>query len=433
MMKIIKLLFIVSINLFAACYTEAQYQLEVAFPGLTFTRPVDLQHPDDSTDRLFVVEQRGVISIFNNDKAVFEKKIFLDIQDRVRDLGNEEGLLGLVFHPDYQNNGYFYVDYTASNPPRTVIARYSLSKNNPDLANVNSELVLLEIPQPYSNHNGGQIVFGPDGYLYIAMGDGGSGGDPQGNGQNRQMLLGALLRIDVDKPTNNLNYGIPHNNPYVGNNLGYKEEIYAYGLRNPWRFSFDPKTNWLWAADVGQNRIEEIDIIQKGKNYGWNIMEGSQCYPPDTNCDTTRFVKPIWEYGHDLGQSVTGGFVYQGTNVPELIGAYIYADYVSGRIWSLRYDGQNPSINTLLIDTPLKISSFGIDKNNELYICAFDGKVYKFTPTATNIKKSSLLQPGTNKLLQNHPDPFQIGLFGNTLGKTHSKFPLKTSRETPGS
>lgn len=382
----------------------AKVDVEVAFPALSFDHPVDLQHPGDGTDRLFVLEQPGVIKVFENSQSIAFAGTFLDIRDKV-DYGGEKGLLGLAFHPDYKNNGYFYLDYTAPNPLHTVIARYQVNPQNPNLAERDSELILLEISQPYSNHNGGQIVFGPDGYLYIAMGDGGSGGDPQGNGQNRRALLGKLLRIDVDQPAAGRNYGIPADNPFAGNTQGFREEIYAYGLRNPWRFSFDPVTGWLWVADVGQNRIEEVDIVTKGKNYGWNIMEGASCYEPSSGCDTTGLVMPIWEYTHALGASITGGFVYRGSAVSDLLGAYIYGDYVSGRIWSLRYDGQSTAVNTQILDTDLLIASFGVDRNNELYICTFDNKIYRFKATTTGgLVKPPL--PSAFSLAQNCPNPF---------------------------
>ncbi len=387
-----------------SCSAKAQLELEVAFPNLSFENPLDLQDAKDNTNRLFVVEQPGVIRVFANESTVTTTKVFLDIRDRV-DYGGEKGLLGLAFHPDFKNSGYFYVDYTAPNPLRTVIARYHVPPQTPDQADKNSQLILLEIPQPYSNHNGGQIVFGPDKMLYIAMGDGGSAGDPQGNAQNRQNLLGDLLRIDVDHPSAGKNYGIPADNPFVGNSQGFREEIYAYGLRNPWRFSFDLQTGRLWVADVGQDRIEEIDIVEKGKNYGWDIMEGSSCYEPASGCDQSGLELPIWEYTHSLGQSITGGFVYRGSNVPELVGACIYADFVSGRIWALRYDGTNRPTNTLLLDTNLPIASFGMDKNNELYICAFDGLIYRFKPTSTSIKTGES-PVRTYFLAQNYPNPF---------------------------
>ncbi len=347
-----------------------------AFPELSFTRPVDFQHAGDNSARLFVVEQRGVITVFQNDEEVKEKTEFLNLESKVDDSGNEEGLLGLAFHPEYESNGYFYVNYTASNPDRTVISRFSVTSTNPEQADASSELVLLEFDQPYSNHNGGQISFGPDGYLYIAVGDGGSGGDPQGNGQNRKTLLGSILRIDVNKQNGTVNYSIPEDNPFANNSEGYREEIYAYGLRNPWRFSFDSSNGDLWTGDVGQNKYEEIDIIKKGGNYGWNSMEGFHCYN-SSDCTTEGLEMPIWEYDRSRGDiSVTGGFVYRGSAIPDLVGKYIYADYVSGRIWSLEAIQQDSPINTELIDTDFPISSFGTDQNQELYICGFDGRIY---------------------------------------------------------
>ena len=356
---------------------EATYQVKSAFPKLSFTRPVDLQHSNDNSNRLFVVEQEGLISVFKNEASVSAKKTFLDIRSKVEDSGNEEGLLGLAFHPQYKTNGYFYVNYTANNPDRTVISRFKVSAANPDVADPASEVVLLTYDQPYSNHNGGQVSFGPDGYLYIAVGDGGSGGDPQGHGQNLKTLLATILRIDVNKQEGGKKYAIPTDNPFAGNKSGYKEEIYAYGLRNPWRLSFDPVTKQLWTGDVGQNYYEEIDIIEKGGNYGWNIMEGKHCFEPKRNCNQQGLKFPVWEYPRNEGVSITGGFVYRGPSLPALTGEYIYADYGSGKIWSLDVSNISNPINTLLLESDLNISSFGIDPKNELYICAFDGKIYK--------------------------------------------------------
>jgi glucose/arabinose dehydrogenase len=399
--KLILLFCIIQSSIFA------QLNLKHAFSQLSFTRPLDLQHAGDNSNRLFVVEQRGIISVFANDSTISESSIFLDIENRVRDNGNEEGLLGLAFHPDYANNGYFYVDYTASSPRRTVISRFKVSPTNPDSALADSEFVILEINQPYSNHNGGQIAFGPDGYLYIAMGDGGSGGDPLNNAQDLTTLLGAILRIDINSVQGTLNYSIPADNPYFGNSSGYREEIFASGLRNPWRFSFDFFTGRIWAGDVGQNLYEEIDIIESGKNYGWRIMEGFHCYFPPSGCDTMGLTMPVWEYDHGEGQSVTGGYVYRGTFVPELYGKYIYADYVSGKIWSIEYDDNAPAVNNLIQDTDLLISSFGVDQNNELYICSFDGRIYKFQSTLASRKRSDLENlPQQFFLGQNYPNPF---------------------------
>lgn len=356
---------------------EGNLAVVEAFPALSFTRPVDFQHAGDNTKRLFVVEQRGVISVFENDANASEKTEFLSLESQVDDSGNEEGLLGLAFHPEYVSNGYFYVNYTASNPNRTIISRFSVSASNPNQADPASELVLLEFEQPYSNHNGGQISFGPDGFLYIAVGDGGSGGDPKENGQNKNTLLGTILRIDVNKSNGSKNYSIPSDNPFVNNSNGFREEIYAYGLRNPWRFSFDTANGQLWVGDVGQNKFEEIDIIKNGGNYGWNRMEGFHCFKP-SDCDKTGLEMPIWEYDRSNGDiSVTGGFVYRGSNFKELEGLYVYADFVSGRIWSLDASSPASPVNKELFDMDFAISSFGVDQDQELYICGFDDKIYK--------------------------------------------------------
>lgn len=370
----------------------SQYSLQVAFPNLTFTSPVDIQTPDDDTDRMFVVSQSGLIYVFPNNKNVTSSKIFLNITDRVTS-GGELGLLGLAFHPDYKNNGYFYVNYTAPNPRRSIVARYRVSQTNPDSADKNSELILLSYNQPYSNHNGGQTSFGPDGYLYIATGDGGSAGDPQNNAQNREVLLGKILRINVDSSAAGLNYSIPPDNPYKGNSQGYREEIYSYGMRNPWRFSFDPVTGWMWCADVGQGLWEEIDLIWNGGNYGWKILEGFQCYNA-ASCDTTNKIPPIFVYGHNSsgGYSITGGYVYRGPNLPGLTGKYIYGDYVSKRIWALSYDGVNPPVNEVLINSSgISISTFGLDRYGEIYVADLTGgKIYKFNSTAPVIAPTGL-------------------------------------------
>jgi hypothetical protein len=383
----------------------AQLQIVPAFPNLGFEQPVDIQHAGDGSNRLFVVSQSGIIYVFENDNSVSNKKVFLDIRNKVL-FGGEQGLLGIAFHPDYKNNGYFYINYTTGNPRRSVVSRFRVSNNDPDAADRNSELILLTVDQPYSNHNGGQTSFGPDGYLYISFGDGGSGGDPQNYAQNLRSLLGKILRIDVDKTSGNLNYSIPDDNPYKGNTNGLREEIYAFGLRNVWRFSFDKLTNNLWAADVGQNAWEEINIIEKGKNYGWRIMEGNHCFNPPSNCNTTNLTMPIWEYGRDSqgGYSVTGGFVYRGPSASELSGKYIYGDFVSGKIWALEMNGNNVS-NQLLFSTSHSISTFGIDGRNELYFANYNtGKLYKFRGTTTKVGSNYL--PGEYRLFQNFPNPF---------------------------
>ena len=381
-MKYLSCFIFLALFFFTSCTEKdipqnSQYALEGSIPHLEFTQPVDLQDARDGSNRLYVVEQQGIIYGFENDSKTQERKVFLDIHERVRSQNEEEGLLGLAFHPHYKDNGYFYVDYMADKPLRTVISRFKRSINDPQKADPNSELIILEVEQPYINHNGGQVAFGPDGYLYISFGDGGAGGDPYNNGQSLKILLGKILRIDVDHPQLGKNYGIPSDNPFVGHSeaLG---EIYAFGLRNPWRFSFDPVTKKMWVADVGQNRLEEIDIVDKGKNYGWNIMEGKSCFNPSTNCNEEGLVLPIWDYPRDEGKCVTGGFVYRGKKFPELVGQYIYGDFVSGRLWKMKYDFKHPPVNELMVYAPnLFPSSFGIDKNNEIYICSYSGQIFQ--------------------------------------------------------
>ncbi|MGZ5521064.1 MAG: PQQ-dependent sugar dehydrogenase [Halobacteriota archaeon] len=361
--------------------TPHQYAVKVAFPNVQFRDPDGVYNAGDRSDRLFVVEQAGVIKVFENNESVNAANIFLNISDRVTS-GGELGLLGLAFPRQFNESGFFYVYYTTDDPLRSVVSRFSVSQTDKNQADVNSEKVLLQVEQPFPNHNGGQISFGPDGYLYIGLGDGGGAGDPLGNGQNRSTLLGKILRIDVNSASGSLNYSIPRDNPFVGNNQGFREEIYAYGLRNPWRFSFDSVTGRLWVGDVGQDRIEEIDIVKSGGNYGWNIMEGSLCYSPPSGCNQTGLALPIWEYIHATGYSVTGGFVYRGAAFPELEGAYVFGDYGSGRIWALRYDGMN-STNSELAATGVHITSFGLDQKDELYFCASDGNVYRLQRSTT--------------------------------------------------
>ncbi len=351
--------------------TTVSYQAVEAFPKLSFNSPVDFTHASDGSNRLFVVEQRGVIQVFENNVNTETKSVFLDIVSRVAS-GGEMGLLGLTFHPDFKTNGFFFVNYTRNSPRRqTVIARF---KANGQTADPNSETILLTFDQPYTNHNGGQLAFGADGYLYIATGDGGSGGDPQNYAQNRASLLGKMLRIDVNS-TSKGNYGIPKDNPYVGNTQGFNEEIYAYGLRNPWRFSFDSVTKDLWTGDVGQNKVEEIDVITKGGNYGWKVKEGNSCYSGD--CSQTNLIAPVWEYqqGND-GRSVTGGIVYRGKKFTDLVGKYFCGDYVSGKIWALTYDGKTVTKNDVIASVST-VSAFGQDANGEIYMLNLgNGKVY---------------------------------------------------------
>ena len=362
--------FFTAISLFLSLLIS-DYSVVNAFPNLSFEDPVGIYHSGDASNRIFVLEQQGRIKVFNNNESVSESEIFLDIAAIVDQDGGytEEGLLGLAFHPNYSQNGYFYVNYTSHNPRRNVIAQYNVSNDNPNQADYESSMIILEVNQPYTNHNGGQMGFGPDGYLYITFGDGGSAGDPLGHGQNLSTLLGSLIRIDVDNPSDGLNYGIPPDNPFIVP-LAARNEIYAYGLRNMWRFSWDLDTGFLWGADVGQYEYEEINIIESGGNYGWNIMEGTACYDSQ-NCDSEGLELPVWEYELyvDGVCSVTGGYVYRGSKLWSIAGKYIYGDWCTGDIWTLEYSDEGNHINEHLLNSGINITSFGVDENNELLFC----------------------------------------------------------------
>jgi len=373
-------------NIFAASTLPCQLQespsslpriqLESVAKGLA--EPLGLVHAGDGSGRIFIVEQPGMIRIFK--KGRLSEKPFLDIRNRVTS-GGEKGLLGLAFHPKFSENHRLFVNYTSpTGGLHTVISEFKIG-DHPDEADPKSERILLTIPQPYSNHNGGNIVFGPDNYLYIGMGDGGSGNDPHGNGQNLLTLLGKMLRIDVDKKEKDKAYGIPSDNPFVGQK-NVAPEIWVYGLRNPWRYSFDPVTGLLYLGDVGQVDREEVDVVRRGKNYGWNIMEGTICTPGvNPNCNKSGLELPILDYPRSEGISVIGGYVYRGRSIPNLCGAYVYGDYGSGRIWALRYDGRSVTDHRLLLESHRSISSFGEDEQHELYLVDHDGEVLKIIPT----------------------------------------------------
>lgn len=351
--------------------------VEPAFPALAFRRPVHLTFPPDGTDRLFVTLQAGRIMVFENDEEVSKAQEFLDIRERVSDRGNEEGLLGLAFDPDYRRNGYFYVYYTAGDPRRSVVSRFSVSDEEPERADPASEMPILQVRQPFANHNGGQILFGPDGFLYIGLGDGGGRGDSAGNAQDPSTLLGAILRIDVGTLDSKGTYTVPADNPFAGSGGGARGEIWAYGLRNPWRFSFDRETGDLWAGDVGQDRYEEVDIITPGANYGWNVMEATHCYRVSRGCDQANLAPPVIEYGSEDGCSITGGYVYRGSLLPSLLGAYVYGDFCSGKIWALRHDGTRVTEHMQIVDSGLSISSFGEDRLGEILVVSLDGGIYR--------------------------------------------------------
>jgi glucose/arabinose dehydrogenase len=336
--------------------------------------PVDLQFPNDGTGRMFVVQQPGSIRIIANGTLVSAP--FLDITTKVSS-GGEMGLLGLAFHPQFTQNHLFYVHYdrTVGGQIQSVIAEYHVSAGDANVADPASERILLTVDQPFSNHKGGQMVFGPDGFLYIGFGDGGSGGDPMGNGQNLQTLLGKMLRIDVNSQSGGKQYAIPPTNPFVSS--GGLPEIFAYGLRNPWRFSFERGGSRFFVGDVGQDQYEEIDIVESGKNYGWNVMEGMHCFNPASGCNMSGLTMPIAEYSHSEGEAVMGGFVYRGTAIPGLVGAYVFGDYISGTMWELVEAPAGTWTRTKLLSTGLNMSSFGQDVAGELYVVDYGGNVLK--------------------------------------------------------
>jgi hypothetical protein len=342
-----------------------------------FASPLDLQSAPEDRDRLYVVEQGGRIKVILGGQVSPEP--FLDISDRIR-AGGERGLLGLAFHPEFSSNGRFFVNY--SNPSgATRIAEFRAT--SADRADPDTERVLLLVPQPFSNHNGGSVAFGNDGLLYIALGDGGSGGDPLGSGQDLGVLLGKILRIDVDSGGP---YAVPADNPFLST-AGAEPEIWAYGLRNPWRMSFDRATGDLYIGDVGQSQREEIDVGLAarggGENYGWNETEGTLCFNPSSGCDTSGITMPILEYSHGEGCSVTGGVVYAGCRMPDLVGTYFYGDFCTGFVRSFRLangtvtDGRDWTAGLEGID---RISSFGTDADGEVYVVDHGGEVYRLEP-----------------------------------------------------
>ncbi|MFO7544456.1 MAG: PQQ-dependent sugar dehydrogenase [Trueperaceae bacterium] len=364
---------VLAFGLLAACTSASAQRLAPVAQG--FDRPVVITHAHDA--RLFVVEQGGMVQLVKDGEV--QRVPFLDITDRVR-AGGERGLLGLAFPTDHAATGRFYVYYT-DRDGNSVLSRFALA-GEPDRADAGSEEVLLRVEQPYANHNGGQLSFGPDGYLYLGLGDGGSGGDPLGAGQRLDTWLGKLLRLDVGTDEG---YAVPADNPFVGVN-GVRPEIWAYGLRNPWRFSFDRATGDLFIADVGQNAYEEINFqpadSQGGENYGWNTMEAEHCFEPARDCDTSGLVLPIFSYAHgpQWGSSITGGYRYRGEDVPTLQGAYVFGDFVSGRVWLLREDGGAWTAEALF-DDRFSLSTFGEDAEGELYLADYGrGIVFQVRP-----------------------------------------------------
>ncbi len=406
-----------SLGLAATAQTLPPIKLQPVLTKLTDERPVWMSEAPDGSGRLFVVYQVGKILVVKKGSDGGDAKEFLNIVARDPKAGgqNECGLMSIAFHPGFQTNHLFYIYYNQQNPAnqntkpqnypiRSVISEFSVSTNDPDQADLQSERILLEVPQPFGNHKGGQLTFGPDGYLYLALGDGGLGNDPFGSGQSTATLLGKILRFDVNarstvgsgRTVRRLQYRIPEDNPFfnepdMGNN-GARKEIFAYGLRNPWRFSFDRQTGALWCGDVGQDLWEEVDLIVKGGNYGWSVREGAHHFKPGP--DGAKYIEPVMEYphrpdlqsqamfpDHSIGLCVIGGYVYHGKQFPALDGIYIYGDYNKGNFWGLRYDyaAQKVTAHGTLLQQPKNIDSFAEDADGEIYALMQDGTIFEIT------------------------------------------------------
>jgi len=363
-------------------------QFVPALGGLEFELALQVAHANDQSGRLFVVGQRGVIHVVvDRDQPL--PKIFLDIRQQVRHQRNqnEEGLLGLAFHPDHARNGQLFIYYTAADQPkRSVLSRFRVDRENRDRCDPESEEILLEIEQPFWNHNGGTLIFGPDGYLYIGLGDGGSANDPSENGQNPRTLLGSILRIDVDRREGGLPYAIPEDNPFVGRTQEGRPEVWAFGLRNVWRMAFDPATDELWCGDVGQDAWEEINVIHRGGNYGWNIREGLHELEKSQGTPNGPLIDPLWEYPRHVGKSITGGNVYRGQRLPELVGKYLFADYVAGSVWALDYDLKQGQVRQhyTLRESGLPVVSFSEDEQGEVFLIDSAGQIFQLAPGSEN-------------------------------------------------
>ena len=356
-----------------------------------FNEPVQAVFDGVDDNHVYVVEKNGVVLRVSLDEAAVTNEKFMDIQDRVNVRNAEEGLLSLAFHPKYSKNNQLVVWYTMSKPKRTVLSRFTVNKETSVVDN-DSEEVLLTVRQPWGNHNGGMVLFDEAGMLYVSIGDGGSGGDPHENGQNKSTLLGTIIRINIDAPSGDLKYSIPPDNPFVDSEHARKE-IWAWGLRNVWRMAFDRKTGELWASDVGQNKWEEVDIITAGGNYGWNLREGKHDF--ETGKSAPNLIDPVYEYTRRDGGSITGGYVYRGTQLPELGGNYIFSDYLSKKIWALSKtkDASQHKATQIAKNTPIAISSFSEMPSGEILACGFNsaytkkGKLYRLVRSSSMTPK----------------------------------------------
>ncbi|MCM2371148.1 PQQ-dependent sugar dehydrogenase [Aporhodopirellula aestuarii] len=381
--------------------TPMPIEVVEAYPNLRISRPIIMSGAGDGSGRLFVASQTGEIYSFDQDDAQIEDPdLFLDLSDRVtyKDRENEEGFLGLTFHPKFKENGRLYVYYTTSARPHVSILSefHTVEGSQNRIGDPNSERVLMKVQQPFWNHNGGTVTFGPDGYLYIGLGDGGKANDPLKSAQDMSKVLGSILRIDVDSRDEGMPYAIPQDNPLVGRSNVWPE-IYAWGVRNIWRMAFDPATGELWAADVGQNDWEEINLIRKGGNYGWSLREGAHSFTlggGKGSGPNPRLIEPLVEYPHtdDWGKSVTGGLVYRGKETPELNGYYLYGDYVSGRLWAMKIDPESKKVieNRPIAWQQLPVFTFGETESGEALMSTMmgGGRIYRFVA-----KKNDSAQP----------------------------------------
>ncbi len=392
--------------------------LEPAFPNLSFDQPLFLTHAGDGSNRVFVVEKTGAVHVLDNAPESTSTFTFIDITDKLLPRNDpnvgETGLLSMAFHPAYSDNGKVYLSYVDENLVSTISEM--IVSSDPNRADQSTERILLQMQQPQRNHNAGHIAFGPDGYLYISFGDGFSEsardgiehGDPLGHGQNRATWFSSVLRIDIDNQDTDKAYAIPPDNPFVGNTEGWKEEIFAYGFRNPWRFSFDRETGDLWLGDVGDKKAEEIDLVESGKNYGWALKEASHCFE-DVPCDTTQWVNlqdPIFEYLRDVGESVTGGYVYRGSNLTGRNGLYFYGDFDFGNIWTLAYENGEVQENERVLTSQAGLASFGEDESGELYVIGIGGTIWKIGQQSATSSAAESGLPARFQLYPNYPNPF---------------------------